>query len=446
MNKKRLFPILLVFLTVASVYMMIDTRRTAAGSYDRLVEEARTDLKNGISAKAEEKYLSAYESNPSLSLALEIGDLYIQEEEYYEADRWYENTLLQSYPREAASYLFGIDAAIAAEDYGKAFQVYDSYKKRKLDSDDVEKAVRSIAYTFNLSGSYSDVGVFGKSTGIAPVVEDELWEYIDTQAYNVTSAIYTSAGNFTDVAPVVDKDGTAFFIDSDGEKAITAVMFEEKDPDFGTITQFAGIGDNLVLATNGSEWNYYDRDTCEKKFGGYTAATLVVNGLGAVSTDGDTWALIDDDGNELTGFDFQQLVTDERGTPCRTDAVIVEAGNQYYLYSKKGKRISDTAYDQAYAFYDDDLAAVKKGDEYLFVDDTGKETDLGDFQEARSFSNGLAAVEKGNKWGYIDASGNIVIDYQFEEARAMSSHGTAFVKVDDRWKVLALYSQNHDEY
>ncbi len=50
------------------------------------------------------------------------------------------------------------------------------------------------------------------------------------------------------------------------------------------------------------------------------------------------------------------------------------------------------------------------------------------FADAKSFSEGYAAVKTGDKWGYIDETGTPVIDPVFDEAGPVSKEGTAFVR------------------
>lgn len=49
------------------------------------------------------------------------------------------------------------------------------------------------------------------------------------------------------------------------------------------------------------------------------------------------------------------------------------------------------------------------------------------YDDARNFSEGLAAVKRGNKWGYIDESGKVVIDFQYDRAYSFSE-GKALVE------------------
>lgn len=49
------------------------------------------------------------------------------------------------------------------------------------------------------------------------------------------------------------------------------------------------------------------------------------------------------------------------------------------------------------------------------------------YDDARGFSEGLAAVKRGDKWGYINESGEVVIDFQYDRAHSFSE-GKALVE------------------
>lgn len=49
------------------------------------------------------------------------------------------------------------------------------------------------------------------------------------------------------------------------------------------------------------------------------------------------------------------------------------------------------------------------------------------YEDARRFSEGLAAVKRGNKWGYINESGEVEIDFQYDHAHSFSE-GKALVE------------------
>lgn len=438
-------PVVLPLALAGSFLFLVKSRMETRAEYNGYMKAAAEYAQNGVLTDAVANYQAAIRISPTPEGYLAVGQLYLDNQQYREAEKWYTNELLELYPDDARSYEFGLRTALAQEDPAQAFTVYEAYQDRGLQSDAVEEQIKTVWYSFDLQGDYEDVGAFSLSNNLAAVQERGNWGYIGTDGSRVVSNIYASAGMFGDIAPVVDQNGEAYYIDAAGNKKLTASYFLSQDPDFGQITRFEVIQSGLVLAYNGDTWNYYDAETHQKRFGGYKDATLITNGTGAVSQDGRSWALISQDGTELTGYDFQEVLTDEKGVPCRTAAVIVRQDGQYRLVNKdNGQPIGDGVYEDACAFNENSLAAVKKNGRWIFVSENGAETDLGDLEEAKSFSAGVAAAKKGGKWGYINQSGEWIIEPQFYDAKAFTSAGVAFVKAkEDKWQLLELYRFQH---
>lgn len=443
---KLLLPLWLILLYFGSIIFMIQDRQENIASYQKLVNEARNYVKNDVIVDAVDSYEAAMDISPSIDLAIEVGDLYLKQESYQEAQGWYTENLYGKYPDQPETYEYGIRMYLAQNNYCDAFIAYDEYKGRRLYSDEVEAMMEPIWYTFDLSGQYDECRPFGNISKIAAVRSGNYWGYVDTSGERVLDYIYVSAGTFGDLGAVTDQNGNAYFTDSSGNKKITDKSILEKDPDFGKVEAFKGIESGMLWAFNGNYWNCYDAQTYEKLFGGYTDVTNIVNSIGGVKDESGKWALIGADGKLLTDFQYDDILTDQKDVPCRTSAVIVKQGDTYVLVDTDGKQIGKAEYEDACAFFDDTYAAVKTGGKWLFVDDKGNVQDLGTYDQAESFSNGLAAVCLNGKWGYIDLNGNLVIDCQFIEAGPFCASGTAFVKPEEKeyWQILSLYKNNHE--
>lgn len=76
------------------------------------------------------------------------------------------------------------------------------------------------------------------------------------------------------------------------------------------------------------------------------------------------------------------------------------------------------------------LQAVRRGDYWGYVDESGTQRIGQRFVSARSFSEGLAPVCDGHRWGYIDRNGDYVIEPQFRLA-GEHRNGMAPVGLDD---------------
>ena len=302
--------------------------------------------------------------------------------------------------------------------------------------------MNEIKYMFDLSGQYEAVSPFSNTTHLAAVEYNDMWGYVDATGKRVIPYEYGEAGTFSTYAPVTDAYGQACYIDETGDVKINENFILESDPDFGHVVRFQAVQSGMILAYNGEIWNFYDSETMEKRFGGYRDAVPVTAGVGAVSN-GEKWAMIGSDGESITDYLFDEVAVDGKGVFCRTAAVIVKQDGAYYLMDSTGGRLSD-GYERACAFYDGTYAACANGQQWSFVDEHGDVALIGEYEDARSFSNGFAAVKRDGKWGYIDQDGNIVIDCQFDEAGPFNDTGVSFVKNGEFWQMLKLYQYNHD--
>lgn len=440
-----IMPLALPFALAASVFYMVQQRTDVNTQYRQYIQAAEEYLRNDVVSDALDSYQAAMQLNPTLEVALAVGQVYFDHGEYRQAENWYEDELLAVYPEESDTYRFGIETQLAQGNVREAYQIYDLYQERGLQSDAVEQTIQPVRYSFDLIGDYEAVAAFSNTADLAAVQQNGGWGYIDTTGSKVIANLYAQAGTFADLAPVVDSEGEAFYIDATGNKKLTASYFLEKDPELGKVERFGDIQSGLVMAYNGNVWNYYDRESHEKRFGGYEYATVITGGVGGVSHDGKNWALISADGQELTDFVFEEIVLDAKGVPCRTNALLVRQGGQYLLVDTAGAPISDNRYDDARAFNEAGLAAVRKDGRWIAVNETGEETDLGDFEDLKSFSAGVAAAKQGGKWGYIDQAGTWLIEPQFADAQDFNSSGVAFVQDEkETWHLLSLFRMHHE--
>ncbi len=443
---KKILPVFLVFAFFASVYYSVNGKIETATAYQETVTQARDYAEKELISDAIESYTTAISLKPSLELCLEAGQLYIDNEDYSNAKKWFSNQLLENYPAAAETYLYGIKLYLSQDNYRMAYSVYDQYQKRELYLEAVENEMDSVRYKYTLIGSFTDGGVFSNAAGVAAAKYEDSWGYVDIDVDRALPYIYESASPFTVYAAIVDDEGKAAYIDTSGNVRINENSILANDPEFGHVVKFQNIQSNMVLAYNGSIWNYYSIDDCTKLFGGYKEALPVANGIGAVSEDGQHWLLIDANGEAVTDSIYDWVLSDEKSIVCWGDTLVVQQNGEYFLIDKTGQKLNSNAYSDARAFNDDtSYAAVLKGKSWIFVDTEGHEYQFGDYEEAQSFSNGLAAVKQDDLWGYINTEGEIVIPCSFLDAKPFNRTGLAFVETrEDYWQVLSLYSLNHE--
>ena len=436
-------PIFLVVMLVASVAFTIKTNIDNTVSYNAALAEARDLAGKGIEADAIDKYKEVLAIRPTLDVMLEAGEVYLEHEDYTQAKKWYTKQLLEEYPKEADTYLYGIRLYLAQDRYRYAYEVYDNYQGRGLYSEAVEAAMDEVRYMYTVSGLYEDAGTFSNSTNTAAAKYGDMWGYVDTAGNKKIGYQFEEADVFgTSLAAIIDKDGNPGYIDADGNVKINGNFILDENPDFGKVTEFKPIQSNLILACNGKEWAYFSAETYEYLFGGFKDAYPITLGVGAVSN-GSKWALISSDGTLITDYKFDEVLADNKQVVCRTDALVVSEAGKYYLVNKQGKKISDT-FAKGCAFYDTAYAAMGNGNKWSFVDASGNVVFTTQAQEARSFSGGLAAVRLSGKWGFIDTNGKVAIEAVFEDVGSFNTTGVTFIqKSDGFWQLLSLYSFNH---
>lgn len=437
---KKIMPIILTFALAGSAIYSFQNQAEKLDQYNSNLAQARIYAEKGIEKDAIEHYQEVIALNPSLQVSLEAGEVYLDHEDRRSAKAWYTKELLEKYPKEAETYLYGIRVCAQWDDYKGLFSIYKEYQNRGLSSDKVEEFVKPYLYTYSLSGTYEETGAFSTAAGLAAAKSEGRWGYVDTTGKRKISYRFDEAGLFGEYAPVKDQNGRMYYVDTGGNEKINEKFILEKDPDFGSVKELKNVHSNMILAYNGEMWNYYSLETFEKLFGGYSNALPVSNGIGAVSRDGKKWALISAEGMLLTDFVYDSILADKKDIVCRNNILIAQLNGAYILIDSSGKQIGSNSYTEARPFNDTTYAAVKKNGKWIFVDGSGEEHDFGNFEDAQSFSNGLAAVKVEGKWGYINAAGEMVVENTFYDAGAFNNAGSAFVQTRPKcWQLLRLY-------
>ena len=432
-NYKDLVPIIMILVYVGSFYMLFDEKKSDNEEYNFYLNTAREYREQDIMVDAKANYNAAYDMEPSLELALEIGSIYMEEETYHNAIDWGEDVLIEEYPTDIEGYEYLENIFYLQEDYISFYEVFDTIEKRQLSSDVVNKMEAEIAYRFFFNGDYEEVGIY--SEGLCPVKSGDYWGYVNKNGAKCTDYAYRNAGYFsTSIAPVVDRDKLAYFIDSEGNKKKVVVGVKN-------VQEIGMVASELLPVYNGSYWGFYNLDN-EYVFGKYTETTAMGNGIAAVKID-EEWALINSEGNKITDKNYENIALDEKKVVYRNDRIFVYEDFYFHMIDALGKTIGKGLYQDADVFNDDTYAAVKIDNKWGFIDKSGKVVIEPMYEAARSFSNGYAPVRKAGKWGFIDKSGKVVIDYQFQDAKDFTSKGSVFVKLEDTWQLLRLYKYNY---
>lgn len=432
-NYRMLVPIVMIVLYVASFYVLFNEKQSDNEEYNFYLESAREYWEQDIIVDAKANYIAAYEMNPSLELALEIGSLYMQDDSYKNAINWGEDVIIEDYPTDIEGYEFLTNIFFIQEDYVSFYETLETVEKRQLTSATIDDMESQIEYEFFYIGEYNDVGIY--SASMCLVLLGDNWGYVNLNGSKVISYSYSNAGYFaSDLAPVVGLDGLAYFIDSDGNKKKVVVGVDN-------VEEIGMIASGLFSVFNGEKWSYYDMDN-EYVFGGYDEVSAMGNGIAAVKLD-EMWSLVDTEGNVITDKLYEDIAMDEKLVVYRNERIFVYEDYYYYMIDETGKQIGDGQYQDVDVFNDETYAAVKIDDKWGFIDNTGTVVIEPIYEEAQSFSNGYAAVKFAGAWGFINLENELVIEYQFDGAKDFTSKGSVFVKIEDTWKLLRLYKYNY---
>lgn len=233
---------------------------------------------------------------------------------------------------------------------------------------------KAIPYSFHQARQFTE--------GLAPVLIDTQWGYIDLTGDLKIGADYDLAGSFSDgMAPVK-------------------------------------VGD---------KWGYINREgktVVEPKF---VAADMFKDGLAI--------ALVSKDSPDFPAEAQAKLdaILKDPNTPALRKAILAIGGSrQAGFIDKTGKFVVPPIY-AAVSPFSDGLSLVWSEKEPKFVDRQGKvRVTPPPCDEVKDFSEDLAAIKIKGKWGYINKTGKVVIKPTFDKADNFSS-GLAPVCVDRKW-------------
>ncbi|MDR2616176.1 MAG: WG repeat-containing protein [Oscillospiraceae bacterium] len=429
---RLLVPIALAALFAVSVYTAFDANGRTEKEYEDTLAAARLYAGQGIVVDAAESYGRALGIKNSFGLQMEIAAFYKDSGELDMAVNW-GNAMLGTYPDSPEVYAYLMDIYAEAKDYTACFKLADTMKKRGLPTDAIDGVMNEIEYSYTFHGSYEDVSVFGG--GYCAVMSRGRWGFVNEAGKRVVKSRFAEVGAFRqDLAPVLDGDMKAYFIDPEGNKKRTALGVEN-------VAKLGTIEDGVYTLFDGETWGLYDGEN-KLITGGYDEASSFMNGVAAVKKDG-VWRLIGRDGVALAEDVYDGFARDEKGVVYRNDRLFALENGGYYLIDTTGKRLSETKFEDARLFNDSTYAAVKSGGKWGFIDSEGEYVIAPEYDGARSFSNGFAAVRIEGKWGFIDAENRLALQNIFEDAKDFNALGCVFVRTGENWELLKLYKFNH---
>ncbi len=117
----------------------------------------------------------------------------------------------------------------------------------------------------------------------------------------------------------------------------------------------------------------------------------------------------------------------------RNELANVKEGSKWGFINSKGEYQIIPKFDKAHSYCVNGLAAVRINNLWGFINEVGNTIIPNVYDEVQCFWSGLCAVKKNGKWGYIDSSGKTIIPFEYSEADRFDNLGITCVKKNGRF-------------
>jgi hypothetical protein len=227
-----------------------------------------------------------------------------------------------------------------------------------------------------------------------PVKVDDKYGYMDRNGKLVVDPQYAGASRFSEglAAVQLKKAEKVGYIDVSG-KLVIPLEFDLADP----------FSEGFAAVMQNRKWGYIDK----------TGQVVIPATFGSA----------------------QPFVGGKAGV-----AVLGSISAVYGYINRKGEFQTDKRYEMAMPFREG-LAAVRSfGENFKFIDPSGKAVIPPQFLSAGEFGDGLAPVQtqtpEGVRWGYINKEGKLVIPARFTNALLFSEGLGPVQMLDGKWGFL----------
>lgn len=430
-STKLLVIVGLVAILVCSWYMLLDETAKENNQYNQYITVAREKAEMGLHQVALEQYDLARNMRDTIELRNEMAEVY---KDYGNSSLYEEfcSIIVTDFPMEKVGYERLATFYAEREEYKLFYNIQKTANKRGVVSSVIEDLAKEMEYVYSIGGiNAADVRNFAGGY-CAAIRESGYWGLMNEKGKTALSYAYVKLGNYAnDLVFAETKNGDYVLMDIQG-KYISRVTDDRKIEDCSVLNS------GLMAVKYNGKYHYCD-SSFNELFGSYDYASVFTNGVAAVQNGG-KWAIINEQGKQVTDFVFDDVKLDELGVAFRGERAFAKKGGAYILIDTTGKQVGNGTWEDADVFGGDMLAAVKKGGKWGFINADGKEVAACNYQGARSFCNGLAAVQIGDKWGFIDSKDyTLKIDALFDDTRDFTKTGTVLVKSENDWQVLQLY-------
>lgn len=266
-----------------------------------------------------------------------------------------------------------------------------------------------------------------------PASDGKAWYFVDDTGKRIVEEAYEA------VTPFVDTDGQNLaVVKQDGEYR---TIYENGDwygRDETGVTDVIGISAGRILAQVDDMYGYYDLDfNLLSQAYQYDAMTKNSCGVAAVKK-GDKWGIITDSGEQVVGFELEDVAVNAIGCAFSGNVAMVKKDGSWQLIDTTGAKIGTATFANAKApeaaGY---IAVADESGKWGFINREGEMVIDCQYSDAKSFSNQLAAVCIADSWGYIDKKNELAIEAQFQAAEPFYN-GKAIVQLGDYKSIIQL--------
>jgi hypothetical protein len=276
-----------------------------------------------------------------------------------------------------------------------------------------------------------------KVTGMSRVEKENRFGYINSEGKLVIPLIYQSASDFSGGLAAVSQDHKYGYINDSGNYVIppqyaSAFSFSEGwgIVKLGSVTtdlkkKTAGktVARNAEISDSVGQYAFIDKNGMlmknkQNQTWFFTDARYFKEGKAAVCY-GKFWFYINTSGEIILPANLANHV----------NTISLKDNISTYINES-------TCYLDAYTF-SEGLAAIKTSRNWGFINATGAEQVVCEYERVDDFHEGFAGVKKNGKWGHIDKKGAIVTNldydwvYRFSEGMAVVKLGKKFGFVDN---------------
>ena len=238
--------------------------------------------------------------------------------------------------------------------------------------------------------------------GLARVLKDGLYGYIDKTGEEVIRCQFEDANDFHEGLAAVKKDEKWGYIDKTGKEVIRHQFWAVND-----------FHEGIARVFDGWQYGYIDKNGKEVIKCQFSDAYDFHDGLALVHTV-EGWKYIDKNCNEVISIkhDYRSVNDFHEGL------ALVEEYGRYGYIDKNGKEVIKCQFSDAYDFHDG-LARVKKDGLWNYIDKKGKKLTkkiiLTSVDDIINFPNN-PIITSANKYYTLNFNGNLVY-FKTEEER-----------------------------